>query len=114
MISVYKYRGVRLDPDQSESRLTIVRAEIDLVWTIEDIESLASWAKSPANSPESRRLAGQKALRALDATGEHRQRKPTGLTAAAIMAMTAGLTREWMSPSHWCSDLDDEALAVKR
>jgi hypothetical protein len=106
-----KYRGVRLHADQSPDRLRLVRAELDLVWSENDLVNLIQWAGSCRNAPESRILAGMKAVKILEAVGDQRQRRPGGLSVASVRAMTAGLSERsgWLNPFLYASDLDHDA-----
>jgi hypothetical protein len=55
--TVGTHRGVPLEDQQSDERLALVRAEIDLVLGMSDPGELADHAGNPWHSPESRQLA---------------------------------------------------------
>jgi hypothetical protein len=113
----YRYRGVKLHSGQSGIRLAVVRREIDEVVAISDLDSLVSWAKSVRHSPESRLLAGQKAISILENVGATRpKRRPQGLSPSTMRAITAGLDEEsgWLNPFFQCSEFDNEADGAVR
>jgi hypothetical protein len=94
------YRGVGLHNFQDEARLRIVRGEIDIVIEISDLADLVEWAKDSGHAPESRSLAGEKALAILSGFGQARQKRPhRDLTPEYIKAVIAGLNSDkWRSP----------------
>jgi hypothetical protein len=101
------HRRIGLHDHQSPARLDIVRAELDTVIGMSDIDELASWARDISRSPESRLLSGSKAIAILQNVGEQRQRRPRGLSVAQIEALTAGLnSKTWRDPEFFCCLLD--------
>jgi hypothetical protein len=102
-----QYRSVPLDPGQSEGRIKTVCAALDVVLDEigDDHPALLAHAKSAANPPESRRLAATLISASWDIAAEDRRLRPT-VTPRLAEAVVAGLVPEWMSPTHFCSDLD--------
>lgn len=92
------HRGCPLHNHQDESRLAIVRAEIDAVIAMSDLRDLVAWAEFVGHAPESRMLSGEKAISLLGAVGGARQKLPRGLTVEYVESCTAGLSTEgWRS-----------------
>jgi hypothetical protein len=112
--TVGSYKGVPLENEQSEARLALVRAEIDLVLGMTYPGELADWAGNPWHSPESRQLAAAMAESAWAVAAETRANRPP-IDLERLRASTAGLgSRRWRSPTHFCSDLDHDENAAPR
>jgi hypothetical protein len=108
------YRGVGLHDQQSPARLAVVRAEIDRVIELSDLVALVEWAKDIGHAPESRLLAGAKAVAIISSFGNARQKRP-GITAEYVQAVVAGLNSEgWRSPDYFGTLVDAGQGAVKR
>jgi hypothetical protein len=100
---------------QSPRRLAIVKAEIDAVIGLRDLDALVQWSKDVSHAPESRLLASGKARAVLEGFGEQRQRRAQGLSVADVAAITAGLdSPAWANPGYYCSLLESEAGAGRR
>ena len=75
---------------------------------------LGEWAKDIGHAPESRLLAGAKAVAIISSFGNARQKRP-GITAEYVQAVVAGLNSEgWRSPDYFGTLVDAGQGAVKR
>jgi len=105
--TIGSYRGVPLEDEQSEARLGLVRAEIDLVLGMSDPGELADYAGNPWHSPESRMLAAAMAESAWTVAAETRAVRPGGISLEKLHASAAGLgSRRWRDPWRHASLLD--------
>jgi|SRR6266566_8099010 hypothetical protein len=94
------HRGVPLEDQQSETRLGLVKVEIDHVLGMTDAGALADWADDPWHSPESRQLACAMAETAWAVAAETRALRPP-IDMDKLRASTAGLgSKRWRDP--WC------------
>jgi len=94
---------------QSPTRLVTVRADIDTVHGLRDLEALYAFAVSPAHAPEARLYARAKALALLDDAVERRapRSRSTLLSRELINAAASGCASlTWQSPWHYGSMLD--------
>jgi hypothetical protein len=113
VVEIYKHVG--LHDGQGPARLAVVRNEIDRVIELSALVRLVEWAKDIAHAPESRSLAGAKALAIVSGYGNARQKRPQGITAEYIQAVVAGLNSEgWRSPTHFGTLIEAGPGAVKR
>jgi hypothetical protein len=100
------HRGVPLEDQQSDARLGLVRAEIDLVFGITDASALADYAADVWHSPESRQLAAAMAESMWTVASEERRVRP-GISLEQIHCSVAGLgSRRWRDPDRHASLLD--------
>jgi hypothetical protein len=112
--TVGTHKGVPLENEQSETRLALVRREIDVVLGMTDTGELSDWAADSWHSPESRQLAVAMCETMWTVASETRANRPP-IDLERLRASTAGLgSRRWRSPTHFCSDLDHDENAVPR
>lgn len=109
------HRGVGLHDQQGPERLAIVRAEIDRVIELSDLRELVAWAEDAGHAPESRLLAGAKALATISEFSSARQKRPHGITAEYVEAVVAGLgSTGWRSRNCYGTLVDEGRGAVER
>lgn len=104
-----EHRSVPLHAGQSEARLAVVKADIDAVHLLRELDELYAFAVSPANAPEARLFARAKGLALLDDAVERRAPRSRGasIDRAHIKAAAAGCgSLRWQSPFHYGSNLD--------
>lgn len=113
------YRGVGLHDQQSAERLDIVRAAIDRVYDVHDLDRLQAIAADPVWPPEARLFAAAKIEATFQiAVDERKERPPIDL--ARVHASIPGLNSvRWRDPWKYGSLLDpgpgpDHPGAVKR
>jgi hypothetical protein len=100
------YRGVGLHCGQSPARLKVVRAAIDRVIEMTDVDALVAYADNIANPPEARLLAAAHVEAIWQLCAEDRRNRPK-VDLDYVRSLTAGLdSNEWRSPTHYCSLLD--------
>jgi hypothetical protein len=108
--TIGSYRGVPLEDRQSDARLALVRAEIDLVLGMTDAGELADFAGNPWHAPEPRQLAALMAESAWTVAAETRALRPA-INLERLHASTAGLgSRRWRDPWRYASLLDPEGV----
>jgi hypothetical protein len=101
------YKGVGIYAGQPAKRIALVKREIDKVGKISDPERLFEIAGDCGWSPESRLLAGARAIAGLELMTERREAKPD-IDREDVEAATAGLdTIRWADPDRYCSMLDE-------
>lgn len=104
---VGRHRGVPLHDRQDEARLTVVRAEIDRVLDLSDVDKLIELCGNVTWSPEARLTAAAKLRAMYELAAEDRKTRPPKIDLAYIGACTAGLnSRNWRSPRVYGSLLD--------
>ncbi|MER2250010.1 hypothetical protein ABS772_08800 [Methylorubrum podarium] len=114
MPTIGTHRGVPLHAYQSAARIQVVKSAIDAVYEIGDAVALAAYAADPAHPPEARLFAAARCEATWQLAAESRAVRPI-VNLALVRASVAGLgTRQWMSPSHYGSDLDPTGRLVKR
>jgi hypothetical protein len=92
------YKGIPLEDQQSDARLALVRAEIDLVLGMTDAGELADYAGDPWHAPEARQLAAAMAESMWTVAAETRALRP-GISLERLHASVAGLgSRTWRCP----------------
>jgi hypothetical protein len=107
------HRGVPLEDHQSESRLALVRSEIDHVLGMTDAVALSNWADDPMHSPESRQLAVAMAESIWTVAAETRNNRPP-IDLDRLRASTAGLgCRRWRDPWRYASLLDPDGGVLR-
>ncbi|MCP2082224.1 UNVERIFIED_ORG: hypothetical protein J2W74_003410 [Methylorubrum zatmanii] len=112
--TVGTHRGVPLHAYQSAARIQIVKQAIDTVYEIGDAAMLATYAAEPGNPPEARMFAAARCEATWQLAAESRAVRPI-VNLALVRASVAGLgTHEWMSPTHYGSDLDPTGRLVPR
>lgn len=104
-----EWRGVGLHAGQTEERLRVVRADIDAVHALTDLDEMAAFAQDVGRAPEARVFARMKALAVVEDAVE--RRAPRSRTAVldrqAINALARGLTcLTWQDPRAYASLLD--------
>ena len=103
---VGEYRGVGLHAFQPAERIEdIVKPAIDTVHAMSDLRELAAYAGGMQHPPEARRLAAAKCEAGYSIAVDERRQRPA-LDMQRVRASVAGLTRKWMSRTHYRSDLD--------
>jgi hypothetical protein len=103
------HRGVGLHDEQDEARLAVVRSEIDFVMDrLSAVPDLYEFACDVSHAPESRLLAGTKALAVFELAAEDRVARPVGkIDRDQIRAVICSLdSLKWRSPWAFCSLLD--------
>lgn len=109
---VGSHRGVPLDDQQSETRLVVVRRDIDAVFEETDSKSLIKIAANPAWAPEARRFAAAKLEAAYQIATDRREQRPA-IDLEYVRACVAGLdSARWRDHLHYCSLLDRSALSA--
>lgn len=112
--TVGTHRGVPLHAFQPPERLEVVKEAIDAVYEIGDAVALARYAADPAHPPEARLFAAARCEATWQLAAESRAVRPI-VNLALVRASVAGLgTREWLSPTHYGSDLDPTGRLVPR
>lgn len=118
--TVGTYRGVGLHDQQSEARLAVVRAAIDMVFSTADPKELLKIIADPHWPPESRLLAAALLEAMLQIAADERKIRPQ-IDLAYVRACVAGLnSTHWRDPQHYASLLDHAHMppghrgAVKR
>lgn len=112
--TIGKHRGVPIHAFQSPERIEVVKEAIDAVFDIGDAVALAAYAAEPANPPEARLFAAARCEATWQLAAESRAIRPI-VNLALVRASVAGLgTREWMSPTHYGSDLDPTGRLAPR
>lgn len=113
-----EHRGVGLHAGQSETRLAVVRRDIDAAHLLVDLAELVAFADDAAHAPEARLFAQAKALATLDEAVSRRDPRQRGaaLSRERIRAATLACgSLKWQSPVYYCSLLDcNEHRAVRR
>jgi hypothetical protein len=108
-----KYRGVIIDPGQSQSRVAKVKRAIDAVLAENTLRALAAYSDDASNPPEARVLAATKAEELIITAKEGRQKMPGDLE--RMRAVIAGLSAPgWRSETHYCALFDSHERAVPR
>jgi len=103
---VETYRGVGIHAFQSQERIdSVVKPEIDQVFTIDEPENLWQYVLSAMNAPEARIWAGAK-LTAMIEQRAHKRLPLLSFTVAHVRAAIAGLSSHWADPSAYCSLFD--------
>src|SRR5262245_298300 len=103
---VERYRGCGLHDAQTPERLRIVRAAVDRVYSLDQVERLVEHARNVANPPESRLLAVARCRALWELAQESREPRPL-VNMMYVEALVAGCgSRTWRSPTHFCSELD--------
>lgn len=101
-----EHRGVGLHAGQSETRLQVVRGDIDKVIATGDVTILAQMAANVALAPEARLLAAAKCQAAFSMAVSDRRVRPD-VRLQAVQASIAGLNHQrWQDPARYCSLLD--------
>ena len=112
--TVGEYRGVGLHAFQPPERIgAVVKPAIDVVHGMSDIGALASYAADARNAPEARLLAAAKCEAGFTIAVDERRQRPA-IDLLRVRASVAGLTKSWMSTTHYGSDLDAETDARDR
>jgi hypothetical protein len=100
------YRGVPVEAEQAPERVERVKAEIDAVHALDDLNQLVAYAASVAHAPESRMFAAAKIEVLFELCVEERRIRPA-VDLLQVRAATAGLGRKtWRDPDSHCSLLD--------
>lgn len=103
---VAEHKGVGLHDCQDETRLALVRREIDSVFDLHDITLLVEICADPTWSPESRLLAAAKLKARHQLAAEDRRSRPL-FDMAYIDACVGSLDSQyWRSPTHFGSLLE--------
>lgn len=101
------YRQVLLHAFQRQDRIeSVVKPEIDRVYTIADPGELLTYASMSTNPPEARLFAAAKLEAIFELSVERRESRPD-IDPERVRAVVAGLNSlEWIDPAHFCSLLD--------
>jgi hypothetical protein len=100
------YRGVPVEVEQAPERVEHVKAEIDAVHALDDLDQLVVFAASAAHAPESRLFAAAKVEVLFALSVEERRIRPA-VDLLQVRAAVAGLaSRRWRDPDRHASLLD--------
>jgi hypothetical protein len=100
------FRGIDIHAGQPAKRVAVVKAEIDKVGRISNLQRLFEIAGDCAFAPETRLLAGARCIAGLELATERREARPD-ISREDVEARIAGLASiRWAHPHYYCSDLD--------
>ena len=103
------YRGVGLHDHQDAARLSVVRAAIDHVHDLDDLDRLLAFLENSRNPPEARLFAGAKIEAAFALAAEERRERPD-IDLAYVAALTAGLdSQHWRDSTRYGPIFDPDA-----
>jgi hypothetical protein len=102
-----EYRGCPIIANQSERRLTTVRADIDRSHSLDDPVELEEFAFCIANAPESRALAASRLVAMFELAVDERRKRPANFDPDLLRCEARLMySRRWQDPYHYCSLLD--------
>jgi hypothetical protein len=101
------HRGIGIHDHQSPARIKVVKAAIDRVARMSDIDELVDFAADPKQAPEARMFAANKVEVKYELAAEERRNRPI-VDLEKVRAAVAGLeSLEWRSPVVYGTDLED-------
>src|SRR5262245_28686696 len=108
------YRGIGLHDHQDETRLAVVRVEIDQVFGMTRLHELFDFLTDIGRAPESRMLAAAKLEAVWELAAEDREARPAEISLPLVRAHAAGLDSElWRSPWSYGTIVDPPARPGK-